>query len=438
MNPTLSSVDPSQSLELDVLLQEYVRSWRAGEAPDIEDYARMHLEHADDIRELLPTVIFAEQLNPGAASSTQDLPQKHPVQLGAFTLGREIGRGGMGIVYEATQLQLSQKFAIKVLKNGVIASKLLHSRFACEAEAASRLHHPHIVPAKYYGFDANCSYLVMPKIDGISIDRLIAKIETNDPEIQARYDQICQDWGKIAELGAQLASALSHAHSHGMVHRDIKPANLILDRSGNSWVTDFGLAKVFADEGGLSRTGEVIGTPRYMAPEQVMGVTDARSDIYALGLTLYEILAGQHPQKPVSKEPTSKESKDCRTSVLEIPDLRTINPNVPESLASAIMKACSHYPEARYQSAREFEYTLNALRFDGNSDRRSFSRDILNTRQDQRRRTAVLSGILLVSFLSLFFYRESTEINDRVNDITICKSLSVGRIRTSLHQLQHL
>ncbi len=132
-------------------------------------------------------------------------------------------------------------------------------------------------------------------IDGVSLDKLVKADEGVDPKLFLLFDEICSNWRRIAELGAKIASALSHAHSLGMVHRDIKPANLILARDGNIWVTDFGLAKLYDDESDLSRTGELIGTPRYMAPEQILGVADERSDIYGVGLTLYELIVKDCP-----------------------------------------------------------------------------------------------------------------------------------------------
>ncbi len=182
----------------------------------------------------------------------------------------------------------------------------------------------------------------MPLIDGISLDRLIVEKLTNDPGIQRIFQEICADWKKIARLGAQVASALHHAHENGVIHRDIKPANLILDRHGNTWVTDFGLAKLFEDDSNLSQTGDLIGTPRYMSPEQLFGIPDARSDIYSLGVTLYELLATDWENNRMRRGMSF-----AKSSLLELPDLRFLNPAVPEPLARVVMKACSHHPESR-------------------------------------------------------------------------------------------
>lgn len=385
MNQLTESIDISCSPELESLLDEFIDSWRAGKAPAVAEFAELHPVYQQEIIELLPALLLAEQLNFGAFNHGSSPSNGVPEQLGVFTLHREIGRGGMGIVYEATQQPFSQKFAVKVLKNRTVASNLLRTRFIREAEAASTLHHPNIVPSKYYGTDNSYNYLVMPMIDGISLDRLIAKKNTNDPDIQKLFEAISVTWKKLARLGAQVASALHHAHENGLIHRDIKPANLILDRQGDAWVTDFGLAKLFEEGSTISKTGDLIGTPRYMSPEQVFGVPDARSDIYSLGLTLYEILTADFPDTRMRRCLTH-----AKASVLELPDLRYINPSVPVPLVKVVMKACSHHPESRYQTAREFEIALNELTYEGIEDRRN------NVRGNSKSTNSPLSNNLIL------------------------------------------
>lgn len=399
-NLSLSN-DQSKYDQLELISRQFVNRLRNGEAVEINEYAMAHPEIAEDIREFLEAVVIAEQLNKRTKLDSQgEESPELPKKLGPFILQREIGRGGMGIVYEATQAPFSQTFAIKVLKPRLISSRTLESRFEREAQAASRLHHPNIVPAKHYGTEAGQNFLVMPMIDGVSLDRLIRNDESVDPKIKRLFEEICSDWSRIAELGARVNSALSHAHSNGMIHRDIKPANLILDSDGNIWVTDFGLAKLYDDESDLSRTGELIGTPRYMAPEQLLGEADARSDIYGVGLTLYEIITRDCPwnRRTNACNPATDQTKyqllKKPTLLLDIADIRTVKPSVPQSLADVIMKACAHHPENRYQSAREFEMDLNEICYRGQTDRRYSSRSLATASQYQARNVAVLLGVI--------------------------------------------
>ncbi len=281
---------------LDRLSQNFVSRLRSGESPDLEEYSRLHPELAEDIRDLFPAAAFAEQLHAEATDRSLPNPLHQAMHLGAFHLQREIGSGGMGVVYEATQSPFSQKFAVKVLKPKHFRSSHLESRFIREAQAASQLHHPNIVPAKYYGTEANQSFLVMPMIDGVGLDKLILADPSVDPRLYLLFEEICNDWKRIAGLGAQVASALAHAHSKGTIHRDIKPSNLILALDGKVWVTDFGLAKLCDEDSNLSRTGGMIGTPQFMAPEQSVGAADERSDIFGLGITLYDIVTRDCPR----------------------------------------------------------------------------------------------------------------------------------------------
>ncbi|MFN3193536.1 MAG: serine/threonine protein kinase [Aureliella sp.] len=391
---------------LDRVSEEFLACWRRGEEPDINAFAARYPEHSEEIRELLEAVVFAEQLNPTASSSLTRIPAEPPTEVGPFTLHREIGRGGMGIVYEATQTPFTQKFAVKVLQPRLISSKTLSNRFAREAQAASRLHHPNIVPARHFGTEADQNYIVMPLIDGTSLDRLISNTADVAPNMQALFGELRNDYRRIAQLGAQIASALTHAHSNGMIHRDIKPANLLLDRRANVWITDFGLAKLYDDESDLSRTGELIGTPRYMAPEQLIGSADERSDIYGVGLTLYELITRRCPWGEKGKD-SAKNRK-----LLSIPEIRELEPSVPKDLAQVIMKACAYHPESRYQTAREFELELNELCYQGKSDRRVSARSYAKMSNHQARSVAVLLGVLaIIATLSLLTRSPQSDSN---------------------------
>lgn len=415
MNDSQTSSETQHDL-LDQLCQQFLVARRKGEAPDVEEYARLHPELADDIRELFPAVVFAEQLHAEATDRNLPNPIHQAMQLGPFHLQREIGSGGMGIVYEATQSPFTQKFAVKILKPRAIQSSMLEARFAREAQAASQLHHPNIVPAKYYGSEANQNYLVMPMIDGISLDKLILADASVDPNLHSLFEDICRDWQRIAELGSQVASALAHAHSHGMIHRDIKPANLILARDGKVWVTDFGLAKLRDDKNDLSRAGEMIGTPRFMAPEQIVGAADERSDLYGLGLTLYDLVTREccRPRSPIADtESTSLHTRREGSSEdflsAAIPDVRKLNPAVPECLAQVIMKACAHHPDDRYPTASELELALNELVYQGKTDRRDALRSRQTLSEFQARCVAALMTIMLILLSTNWFLKPTLD-----------------------------
>ncbi len=431
MTSLTTSDDGSMYEQLEELSHQYTARIRRGEKPDIEEYTNANPELAESIRELFEAILFAEQLN-CRTEIAQPAAETFPMQLGPFVLQREIGRGGMGIVYEATQSPFTQTFAVKVLKSRLISSRTLESRFEREAQAASKLHHPNIVPAKHYGTEGDKNFLVMPMIDGVSLDKLVKADEGVDPKLFLLFDEICSNWRRIAELGAKIASALSHAHSLGMVHRDIKPANLILARDGNIWVTDFGLAKLYDDESDLSRTGELIGTPRYMAPEQILGVADERSDIYGVGLTLYELIVKDCPwAKKIESQTkasllTKLESHRRKSSpMLEVPDIREVNPTVPPKLARVIMKACAHHPEDRYQTAREFELDLNEICYHGRADRRNSKRSRALASTQQAKNIAVLIAVATLLSFTSWIYQRSKPV-----DSTVSNKPAVARIVT--------
>ena len=204
--------------------------------------------------------------------------------LGDFRLLREIGRGGIGVVYEAEQVSLGRRVAVKVLCPSAASDPRLRRRFQIEAQAAAALRHPHIVPVIVSGEHRGILYLAMSLIVG---RHLAAWIRQRSEEGRGGLPP-----GEVARLGKQAAEALDFAHRNDVLHRDIKPANLLVDEGGHLWVSDFGLARIRNDSD-LTASGDMVGTVRYMSPEQVLGLrglVDHRSDIYALGATLYELL----------------------------------------------------------------------------------------------------------------------------------------------------
>ena len=219
--------------------------------------------------------------------------------IGGFRIIREVGRGGMGVVYEAEEERLSRRVALKVLPASTLRHAKQIERFEREARAAARLHHTNIVPVFGSGHQDGHHYYFMQFIEGRGFDDVVAELRrlrgnsSSSPATEqlstiTEEDRLASR--SLARIGVQVALALEHAHGQGVLHRDIKPSNLLLDTKGDVWVTDFGLAKTLEAEE-LTSTGDVLGTIRYMAPERFAGRCDVRSDLYSLGLTLYELVA---------------------------------------------------------------------------------------------------------------------------------------------------
>jgi eukaryotic-like serine/threonine-protein kinase len=312
-------------------------------------------------------------------------------QLGDFRLLRELGRGGMGVVYEAHQISLRRRVALKVLPFAAAIDARQLQRFQNEAMAAAQLQHPHIVPVFAVGSDRGVPYYAMQFIDGQSLAQLIDELRgahvkrplaggvfsqpasaTASRSINATAALTTVGAGQtppgstsagrgrkhfhwIADLGRQGALALDHAHRSGIVHRDIKPANLLLDALGHLWVTDFGLAR-FGGDTGLTKTGEVLGTLRYASPEQALAkrdVVDQRSDIYSLGATLYELLTLQPIFDGRNRDTLLRQIANDEP----VPP-RRIDRTIPQELETILLKAVAKEPKDRYVTALEYAEDL--------------------------------------------------------------------------------
>lgn len=366
----MSSQIEIPNLSFQSLADQFVEQIRRGGNPSIESWARAYPAQADEIREEFPNLLILEQLK--HSRHRKNPKSTVPKKICGCDIQDEIGRGGMGVVYRAYQRELERKVAIKVLFLNDSNRPHAIERFQLERRAMARLDHPNIVPVYDYGNDDKSAFLVMKFIDGASLDRFL------DPNLKKEelqyFASLKNNWKKIAILGAEVASAIHHAHENGMIHRDIKPANLILDRKGKVWVTDFGLAKIKDSRLEISQTGDTIGTPRYMAPEQFRGISEQRTDVYSLGLSLYEIACGRRAW--TNLDPSRIASQ---RSVLEVPSIQHVNPKVPKGLAEIIMKACSHRPEDRYQTANEFQIVLERFATGcAVGDRRSGSRSLFS------------------------------------------------------------
>ena len=375
---------------LEILMDEFARRCRNGESPEISEYVDRLPERETEIRDIFPTVVLMEQLKSKHESVSTLSPQPSsglelPTQIGNYELLREIGRGGMGVVFEAVQQGLDRQVALKVMNANAITSESQHRRFQREVLSAARLHHTNIVPVFAVGEDNGTHFYSMQYIDGIGLDKYIRQLGNREstqpaqcattcdipasPSIrhsgngQARTEHHRRDqaglptdpdhWKHVCQIGIQVAQALQYAHEKGILHRDVKPQNLLLDRSNNVWITDFGLAK-FVDEPGATQTGKIVGTLMYMAPEQLQGVASANSDVYSLGLTLYELLS----LRPVHASESGRVSVSDRMKRREVVPLSTVNHRVPRDLETVIMKAIKHDSSDRYQTADEFAKDL--------------------------------------------------------------------------------
>lgn len=301
--------------------------------------------------------------------------ERIPSIIGNYLIIRELGRGGMGVVYEAKHASLDRRVALKILPHA-FGSDASRERFRREARAAAKLHHSNIVPVFDFGEDDDMPYYVMQKIEGRGLDDVIRWAREKDdaqspecrlanfwldqlpqatrqdsddtPRVEATQTVQSQDespWNYIARLGIQAAEGLHYAHSLGIVHRDIKPSNLLLDRNHHLWITDFGLAKT-AEDPDLTNTGDIIGTLRYIPPEAIGGKGGERGDIYGLGLVLYELIARTRPfgdETPASLINHITEHGPA--------PIQRACPRVPPNLASIVQKAIHRDPAMRYASA---------------------------------------------------------------------------------------
>jgi WD40 repeat protein/serine/threonine protein kinase len=361
------------------LADEFLERHRRGERPALTEFTSRHPELAEQIRDLFPALALLEEVRPvkqTVAEAQADLAEAGPPRrLGEYRIVREIGRGGMGIVYEAEQESLGRRVALKVLLAGVLKDSRHVERFQREARAAARLHHTNIVPIFAVGEETGTHYFVMQYIEGRPLDQLLAELRklraASDLEAEPRTEIVAvedrpapvatvppglaaapaltnpdRSFAKnVAQIGVQVAEALEYAAGQGVLHRDVKPSNLLLDVWGTVWLTDFGLAKATGTPD-LTRTGDLLGTLRYLAPERFEGRADVRSDVYALGLTLYEMLAlrpafdGRHQAELVQQITTAG-----------APRLDRLDPHLPRDLVTIIHKATAREPADRYPTA---------------------------------------------------------------------------------------
>ena len=262
-------------------------------------------------------------------------------ELGPYQIIEQIGAGGMATVYKAYHAAMDRYVAVKVLPEQMCAEPELRKRFDREAKVVAGLEHTHVLPVHDYGEAGNRLYLVMRYIQAGTLK-----------------DRICagpMDLVEVNRLFRQVGSALDYAHRLGIVHRDVKPSNVLLDDEGNCYLTDFGLAKILESSVQLTASGVGLGTPAYMSPEQGQGEkADARSDIYALGVVLYEMIAGQTPYQ--AETPLAVVLMHITAP---LPPIRNVKPDVPEEVERVILKAMAKDPDDRFQTVREMMDALD-------------------------------------------------------------------------------
>jgi serine/threonine-protein kinase len=416
MDPSASDRNPVEELA-----EEFVERYRRGERPSLQEYAERYPVWADQIRALFPALVVMEKARPDRAEATG--PDSSPPageipleRLGDYRILREVGRGGMGVVYEAEQESLGRHVALKVLPAQAVLDPRQLQRFRREARAAARLHHTNIVPVHGVGEQDGLHYYVMQFIPGQSLDEVLDELRrlrhgrqalapdsgnagraasaadvanslvtgrfagtgSGEPAAAAadqaqgkendssgtaslpgqRAGTAASDsgwpyWRSVARVGIQVAQALAYASSQGILHRDIKPSNLLLDTGGIVWVTDFGLAKAETDHDDVTHTGDIVGTLRYMAPERFQGKADVRSDLYALGLTVYEMLA----LRPAFDR-SQRSALLAQVLHEDPPPLRKLDPSVPRDLETIVSKAIAREPAQRYQTPADLAEDL--------------------------------------------------------------------------------
>jgi eukaryotic-like serine/threonine-protein kinase len=376
----LPHASPSEPNPLDAELARVLEACQteieAGRPVDVETLMNQHPHIAERLQTCLCALNLVQQATASLACENLEHAAVAVGRLGDFDIIREVGRGGMGVVYEAQQISLGRQVALKVLPFAATLDPRQLQRFKMEAQAAAILHHVHIVPIFSVGCERGVHYYAMQFINGQTLAEAIAAFRhAGEPRVDERQPGDRRSapadsaptvttaglatqrsaggpgyFCAVARMGVQAAQALEHAHQLGVIHRDIKPSNLLLDRAGDLWITDFGLARLRSHTE-ITMSGDAVGTLRYMSPEQALAkraLVDHRTDIYSLGSTLYEALSLQPAYPGIDREEVLQ-----RIAHGEPPLPRSINRSIPLELETIVLKAMAHEPERRYATAQE-------------------------------------------------------------------------------------
>lgn len=364
---------------LEELATEFLEAWRNGRNPSVEAYAAAHPALADDIRRLFPFAIALEDLNPSSTLRFDPRRQQFApgTSFGDYRLIRQVGRGGMGVVYEAEDTKSGRRVALKLVSDEVAADNEIWR----EPMLAAKLAHPRIVPVYTSGCESGVRFYAMMLVPGVSLDRLIGWLReypqgvTDDdlrcivageqdvpgPPVSGADAPATQhvirrnSWVQFAKIGVQICVALGHAHTRSILHRDIKPANILIDSQGAVWITDFGLARA-SEQPQATDPHRVAGTLRYMAPEQLAGRADVHTEVYAFGVTMYELCT----QQPAFEAANRTELvRKIRKGQFAWP--RQVQSRLPRLLERIILRAMSVSPQRRYRSMEAVRADL--LRF---------------------------------------------------------------------------
>ncbi len=429
---------PSTGQDLDDQLAEivdaYLADLEAGRKPKEQDIIAAHPDLSGQLRDCLASLRFVQSTAreiPSPTTTTQESPPSQLARLGEFRIVRELGRGGMGVVYEAEQMSLGRLIALKVLPFAALLDRRQLQRFKNEAHAAASLHHSHIVPVYSVGCEQGVYYYAMQLIVGCSLEQLLAEIRRERSSSRLADTDLSADIPptgdrenlgddsthramhalvttrlsgdktayvrKIVQLGIQAAEALGYAHSNGVIHRDIKPANLLLDVDHHVWITDFGLA-LLETEASATLSGDLVGTLRYMSPEQASGhhtLLDQRTDVYSLGATLYELLA----LRPLI-------SGDTREQLLkqilheEPSGIRKVDGSIPADLETILLKAVQRDPADRYPTSRQLADDLQSFLDNKTISARRPSL-VRRAAKWSRRHVAIIAAVAVTLLISL-------------------------------------
>ena len=381
--PTNDESHPLRSREpFELLVSQFVEELRQGKNPSVELYARRFPPHSARIRDVFPVLAMLEhaRIAKEGQSIRRNMPDRFPFsRIGNCELIGELGRGGMGVVFHARDLQSGHQVAVKILPWRVSIVPEWVERFEHEARTSAQLRHRNIVPVFRCGQENGYCFFVMQFVNGVGLDRVIDRLRETDgvvyaEEIQRQESQrlsgtmqaipvaramseadpanprrrrlTCTSWNSFTKIGVQATQALRAAHAAGVLHNDIKPGNLLLDADGRVWVTDFGLSQPIEERRSKPSGSAVAGTLRYMAPERLLGQQTAACDLYSMGATLYELCLQR------SAFDHSNRDELMRMIMEDSPQRpRAIVRDFPRGLETIMLNCLEKHPDDRYSTA---------------------------------------------------------------------------------------